>query len=111
MGKRKIIGRSIVAATALTVSGITANASGLFNYNNLGTGENVRANLLGSNSENKNFELKCGNSGKTDSTMSKKGKDGKCGEGKCGANKKGKSDSTMSKKGKDGTCGANKKGM
>ncbi|MDE3234474.1 MAG: hypothetical protein KGO81_00870 [Bacteroidota bacterium] len=96
---KKIIGRSILAATVLAVSGFTANAASLFNYNNMGTGEEVRTSLLNTNSS-KSFELKCGGKAKADTTA-KKGKDGKCGEGKCGGSKK---------KGKDGKCGANKKG-
>ena len=103
--KKSILASSLIAGAIIAVSSFSASAAGMFNYNNLGTGEAVRANLLNRIDGGKNFELKCGKKGKTDSTMSKKGKDGKCGEGKCGDKKK-----TM-KKGKDGKCGATKKGM
>lgn len=106
--KRNLIGGSIVAGAILAVSGLTTNAAGMFSYNNLGTGEEVRTNLLSSNGNNaKTLELTCGTKEKTDSTA-KKGKDGKCGEGKCGEKKK--MDSTGTKKGKDGKCGEGKCG-
>ncbi len=89
--KKSIISGSILAGALLAVSGLTANATGLVNYRNLGTGEAVRTNLLTQNGVSRNFELKCGASHKTDSTTTtKKGKDGKCGEGKCGGTKTSK---------------------
>ena len=92
MEKRtSIIKGSILAGALLAVSGFSANATTLVNYRNLGNGEAVRTNLLSQNGFSRNFELKCGASHKTDSTSTaKKGKDGKCGEGKCGASKKSK---------------------
>jgi uncharacterized low-complexity protein len=105
--KRNLIGGSIVAGAIIAVSGFAANAAGMFSYNNLGTGEEVRTRLLNETGNNgKTLELTCGAKEKTDSTA-KKGKDGKCGEGKCGEKKK--MDST-SKKGKDGKCGEGKCG-
>jgi uncharacterized low-complexity protein len=103
--KKSILAGSLLTGAIIAVSSFSANAAGMFNYNNLGTGHEVRTNLLRRENSSKNFELKCGEKGKTDSTMAKKGKDGKCGEGKCGDNKK------PMKKGKDGKCGANKKSM
>ncbi len=108
--KKSILAGSLVAGALMTVTGLTANAASMFSYNNLGTGDVVRANLLSREVAAKNFELKCGEKGKADSAMMKKGKDGKCGEGKCGDSKKGDKKKDM-KKGKDGKCGADKKQM
>jgi uncharacterized low-complexity protein len=107
--KKSILNGSLVAGVIIAVSGYTANAAGMFNYNNMGTGEEVRTNLLNKGETGKNFELKCGEKGKTDTAM-KKGKDGKCGEGKCGDKKKD-TKAPGNKKGKDGKCGATKKDM
>lgn len=109
MVKRKtILAGSIVAGALMAVTGFTAQSTGMFNYKSMGSGDEVRTNLLRTNSNSRTLELKCGEKGKTDSTMSKKGKDGKCGEGKCGD--KSKTDSVKTKKGKDGKCGEGKCG-
>lgn len=97
--KKSILNRSLVAGAIIAVSGITANATGLFSFNNLGSGQQVRSRLLENNSD-KSLELACGGKAKSD-TASKKGTDGKCGEHKM--------DST-SKKGMDGKCGEGKCG-
>lgn len=105
MEKRNVLGKtSVVAGALIAIAGLTANASGLISFNKLGSGEEVRTRLQENNSS-KSMELACGGKSKTDSTA-KKGKDGKCGEGKCGG---AKSDST-GKKGKDGKCGEGKCG-
>jgi uncharacterized low-complexity protein len=98
--KRNILAGSIFASAIIAASSFSANAAGLFRYDNLDSGTQLRTNLSQLENNSRNFELKCGEKGKTDSTMSKKGKDGKCGEGKCGeSKKKGK------KKSKDGKSG------
>lgn len=105
MEKRIVSGKStLVAGALIAIAGLTANASGLISFNKLGSGEEVRARLL-ENKNSKAMELACGGKSKTDTTA-KKGKDGKCGEGKCGG---AKTDST-GKKGKDGKCGEGKCG-
>jgi len=93
MSNKNIVKGSIIASVLVAAAGFNANASSLFNYNSLGSGQTVRTSLLERTSNSKTIELTCG----TDST---KGKDAKCGEGKCGASKK---------KAKDGKCGATKK--
>ncbi|WP_026769159.1 hypothetical protein [Asinibacterium sp. OR53] len=105
--KRNIVAGSILAGAMIAVSGIAANAAGTFHYNNMGSGEAVRGNLLSRTAVSRSLELKCGEKGKADSTMGKKGKDGKCGEGKCGEGKCGghkkdgkKADKTKDKSGK-----------
>lgn len=80
---KSIIASTLLAGALFATASSNANP---FHYNNLGTGEDVRTNLLGR--QNRGFELSCGAKNKTDSTStSKKGKDGKCGEGKCGEKK------------------------
>ncbi len=102
MEKRKnIIGASVITGAVLAVTGFAANAAGLFNYQHLGTGSEVRSNLLDRKDNSRTLELACGAKSKTDSTA-KKGQDGKCGEQK-------KTDSTA-KKVKDAKCGEGKCG-
>ncbi|HTC00997.1 MAG TPA: hypothetical protein VK705_09970 [Ferruginibacter sp.] len=97
MSNKNLFKSSIIASAIVATAGFNANASTLFNYSNLGSGQTVRTSLLEKSTNNKTLELKCGidsTKGKdakcgTDSTkMKKKGKDGKCGEGKCGSSKK-----------------------
>jgi len=103
---KNILGRSIVAATVLSMSGFTASAAGAFDYTNLGTGEQVRTVLLQKDQSKSSLELKCGEKGKTGTTTATtKGKEGKCGEGKCGEKK---SDKKTKKKGKEASCGSGK---
>lgn len=106
--KKSILNGSLVAGVIIAVSGYSANAARMFNYSNLGTGEEIRTNLLNKGEAGKSFELKCGEKGKTE--PAKKGKDGKCGEGKCGDKKKD-TKAPDTKTGKDGKCGATKKDM
>jgi uncharacterized low-complexity protein len=84
---KSILTSTLIAGALFAATSSNANP---FHYNTLGTGEDIRANLLSRKGSAKNLELKCGEKSKTDSTSTaKKGKDGKCGEGKCGE-KKGK---------------------
>jgi uncharacterized low-complexity protein len=97
--KRSVLAGSLIASAMLGVSALNANANQLFNFNELGTGSEVRSALSDNTSSSINslaLELKCGDSTKT--------KDGKCGEGKCGDKKKSTS------KAKDGKCGEGKCG-
>lgn len=93
--KNKI--KSTILATALvaTAGMSSAGTSGMFSYNNLGSGQELRTALLGTNNADKGLELKCGEKSKGNTSASTKGKEGKCGEGKCGegkcGDKKGKS--------------------
>jgi uncharacterized low-complexity protein len=65
----------------------TPNASGLFDYNALGSGAEVRSEILQSGTNHFNaFEATCGE--KSETTEGKK-TEGKCGEGKCGLGKCG----------------------
>lgn len=110
--KKSILAGSVIASAILGLSSINANATSLCNYSALGSGAEVRTNLLGKSSSNLGaFELKCGGKDST-STKEAKGKDGKCGEGKCGDKKNAKTKDTKAKdgKGKDGKCGEGKCG-
>ncbi len=107
--KKSILTSTIIAGALIAVSGLSANANGLFDYNSLGSAEELRSNLLNKVSASNTLELSCGAKAKTDSTKKgkegkcgaakskSKGKDGKCGEGKCGAGKDKKT--TTPKKG------------
>lgn len=112
--KKSLITGSMIAGALFATANLNANAVDLFRFSNLGSGEEVRSQLLGGAA--KALELKCGEKGKADSTAAKKGKDGKCGEGKCGegkcggAKKAGDKKDTARKKGKDGKCGEGKCG-
>lgn len=108
MEKRtSILKGSLVAGAIVAVSGFSANTAKAFSFERLGTGNDVRASLLERTHASGTLELACGGKqGKTD-TVAKKGKDGKCGEGKCGGDKK---KNTKGKKGKDGKCGEGKCG-
>jgi len=114
--KKSLITGSMIAGALFATANLNANAADLFRFSNLGTGEEVRSQLLGSSSNALHLELKCGEKGKADSTAAKKGKDGKCGEGKCGegkcggAKKAGDKKDSAKKKGKDGKCGEGKCG-
>ncbi len=102
--KTSILAGSLIAG-AIGLSSINAGASNLFNYNSLGSGAELRSELLNVNvSPLKVAELECGDKKKgADSTKSKTGEakcgdkkkaaagktgEGKCGEGKCGDKKK-----------------------
>lgn len=107
--KKSMLASTIIAGAIIAVSSLSVNANGLFRYSKLGSGEEVRTNLLKRAGGANSLELSCGAKSKTDSMKTSKdgkcgaaktkakGKDGKCGEGKCGAGKAKKT--TMPKKG------------
>ncbi len=104
--KKTILAGSVIAGAILGLSNITANATSLTSYSTLGSGAEVRSELLNTPSATNAFELACGAKAKDAKCGDKtKAKDGKCGEGKCGDKKKdGKG------KSKDGKCGEGKCG-
>lgn len=82
---KSILASTLIAGALFAATGSNANP---FSYNTLGTGEEVRTNLLSRESNNRSLELACGAKSKsTAQSTAKKGKDGKCGEGKCGEKK------------------------
>ncbi len=71
--KRKVLKGTLIAGALIGATSLTAAPSAMFNFNDLGSGIDVRTTLLErsqSNSSNLYLELKCG--------------EGKCGEGTCG---------------------------
>lgn len=86
--KASLLSTSLIAALIATTS-VNAEPTRAFRFEDLGSGDHVRSELL---ARNAGLELKCS---KDSTAASKKGKDGKCGEGKCSGAKKGaKTDST-----------------
>lgn len=98
MKKNKNIGKVAAIATgtlALGAVSTNANAADLFQVDYLGSGAELRSNLIDLNSDfpaenkmvsNLEMELKCG--------------EGKCGEGKCGEGKKGEESKETKAEGK-----------
>ncbi|PKL84318.1 MAG: hypothetical protein CVV24_00475 [Ignavibacteriae bacterium HGW-Ignavibacteriae-3] len=117
--KRILVTGSIIAGAIFGAGApSTLNAANLFDFNNLGSGAELRASLLNTSPE-RTLEMKCGNksdskSPKADDPKAKdsKAKDGKCGEGKCGDKKMNDAKATkpMDSKAKDGKCGEGKCG-
>jgi uncharacterized low-complexity protein len=129
--KNKKNTKKAVATTALAtgtmvlgaLAGATnAQAADLFAFETLGSGAELRSELLAVNNatdfiKNNDLELKCGE-GKTEEKKSAKAKEGKaaegkCGEGKCGEDgKKAAAKSAKAADGKaaEGKCGEGKCG-
>lgn len=107
--KKATLGGAIVASAILALGGMNVQAGSMFGHQSLGSGDAIRTRLLNQTATAKNIELACGEKKASDSTATKKMKDGKCGEGKCGADKKDSKTKTK-KKGKEGKCGEGKCG-
>ncbi|CAN5219218.1 hypothetical protein BH09BAC1_BH09BAC1_03990 [soil metagenome] len=129
--KKSILAGTLVAGAILGGISLTAQASNLFQFEELGNGAEVRSQLLNqalAGNTGITLEMKCGATGAKDSTtapkpadVKKDGKsaDGKCGDGKCGDDKKKDGTTTGTKSGndakkdgktKDGKCGDGKCG-
>lgn len=101
MNSKKLKNSAAIVTGTLLASTFSIEAQGvnthLFEYDNLGSGAELRSELLQMNSERyKTFEMKCGDK-KTEVSKKNKSSEAKCGEGKCGAGDK-KADSTKKKK-------------
>ena len=132
---KQIIGGSIVLGSIIGLGGLQANAAELFNYNYLGSGSEVRSQLLQSErvidnsielscgeksekkAESKASEHKCGEEGKKAKSTKAAAAEGKavehkCGEGKCGeeGKKAEKSESKKESKATEHKCGEGKCG-
>lgn len=105
---KNLLKGTLVAGAFFGVSSLTAaTTSSLYDYDALGSGSEVRSEILGTTHQatlpGNNFELNCG--------------EGKCGEGKCGDEKKdakkteAKTEEGKSKEAKcgEGKCGEKKK--
>lgn len=99
--KKSLITSAVAAASLVAMSQLNASTSKI-EMNVLGSGAEVRSEILTHKGVSKMLnDLKCGEN-KTDAKAEKsKGKEGKCGEGKCGEKKA---------KGKEGKCGEGKCG-
>jgi uncharacterized low-complexity protein len=100
--QKKLLKGSLIAGALITVAGVQVNATNLFEYDDLGSGSELRQELIAkatSYDTERTFEMKCGEGkcGETDKTDTKKAKtdqaesktkEAKCGEGKCGEDKK-----------------------
>lgn len=106
MNKQQLITLALGSAFA-AVAALPAQAAGNpFAAKQLNTGYQVaQADMKAK--DGKCGEAKCGADKKMDKGMDKK-KDGKCGEAKCGADKKAKEASCGGDKKKDASCGAKK---
>lgn len=114
-----VTGSLLVGALFSTATGTAAN---LFDFDHLGTGAELRANLLSSDVintfSNKVDDLKCGEGKcgekKTETKTEAKTKEAKCGDGKCGEKKETKKATKKTKKAesktKEGKCGEGKCG-
>lgn len=82
---KKILKSSLLVGSIVSLGGLQANASEMFNFNELGSGSEVRANLLQSERAiESTIELSCG---EKSSKKESKSSEAKCGEGKCGEHK------------------------
>jgi uncharacterized low-complexity protein len=110
--KKSILSGSVIASAILALSSPTANAATLSNFSSLGSGAEVRSELLGNPASAINaFELKCSakdEKSKEATCGEKKAKDGKAKDGKCGEGKKDAK--AKDGKAKDGKCGEGKCG-
>lgn len=111
--KNQIAKIAAVAAGALAaISFTTASAESLFQSADLGSGSELRSELLFGNngftteSSSNSIELKCGEKEKegkcgekeAEHKCGEKDKEGKCGEGKCGEGKCGEKDADKKEK-------------
>lgn len=124
----KFLKGSLIAGALFSMTALSAApTSGLFDYNVMGSGAEVRTELLDNESSPKtNLELNCGEKeapkekakeAKKEATKEAKSKEAKCGEGKCGeegkkakksekkAEKKAKESKSKEAKCGEGKCG------
>ena len=119
---KNLLKGTLLVGTLFSVSSLTAaTTSNLFDYDTMGSGAEVRSEILNTPSSLpvNNFEMKCGEDqkttgkeAKTETKKESKSEEHKCGEGKCGDKKKEvKADSTkMESKAKEAKCGEGKCG-
>ncbi len=89
----------------------TANATDIFNYDDLGSGAELRSDLLdASNTGFKSPEAKCGEGKCGDEKAETKAADHKCGEGKCGEEKASAKEESSEAKAAEHKCGEGKCG-
>ncbi len=110
--KKSILTGTVIATAILGAASMKANTN-LFGFSALGSGSEVRANLITDfPAAVKYSDLACGEKKDAKTADTKKSKDGKCGEGKCGDSKSkdAKTGDKKDMKAKDGKCGEGKCG-
>ncbi len=119
MNSKKLKKSAAIVTGTIIAGSFSVNAqagdANLFEYDNLGSGAELRSELLQKNSERyKTFEMKCGGK-KAEASKKDKSSEAKCGEGKCGADKKadakkkGKEAKSTEAKCGEGKCGGGDK--
>ncbi len=113
--KVNLIKGTLVAGALLSVSALSAmpNSSSLFEYNALGSGAEVRTEILHTAASPFNLEAKCGEKTTTKAESKKaeaKCGEGKCGEGKCGGKDEKEKTKKAESKSKEMKCGEGKCG-
>ncbi len=117
--KSRIVTRTLVAGALITGSAFTMNISNAFSFNELGSGNDVRSQLMNDVSKTiMTTDQNCG-----EKTKEGKTKEAKCGEGKCGEESKkqesksekkekteSKTESKKESKSKEAKCGEGKCG-
>lgn len=89
---------SLVIGSAIGLSGLNAQAGESLSYTDLGSGSELRSELLHSPSADlRAYEMSCGEATKTEAKKDSKSKEMKCGEGKCGEKKAEKKDTDKTK--------------
>jgi len=113
--KKNLLTGALVAGAIITGSALNMNVANAFSFRTLGSGSDLRANLLKTDTNpDLLFELKCGE--KKADTTNQKVKDAKCGEGKCGDEKTiiksdtSNTETSNESKTKDAKCGEGKCG-
>lgn len=127
--KKQILTGALLAGAVIGTAGLAANTNSLFEYDDLGTGSEIRTTLatqsISDDAGVYSLEMKCGEDTKKAKTKKdeSKTKDAKCGEGKCGTDGKDKKtedtkatkakteDKKAESKTKDAKCGEGKCGM
>jgi len=120
MNSKKLKKSAAIVTGTIIAGSFSVNAqagdANLFEYDNLGSGAELRSELLQKNSERyKTFEMKCGGK-KAEASKNDKSSEAKCGEGKCGGEDKKADSAKKAKEAKsaeakcgEGKCGARDK--
>lgn len=107
--KTIMLGGTVIASAILGLGQVEAKTNAL-RFNTLGSGAEVRANLLNSTSPASALELTCGAKKEGEKTSEHKCGEGKCGEGKCGEKKEASSTTKSESKTAEHKCGEGKCG-
>lgn len=109
---KSILKGTVIAGALFAGTTLSANAcSNLFNYDILGSGAEVRSELLAETTAPYfGLDANCGEKSAETKTDAKTTTEAKCGDGKCGDKTTAKTDTTTESKTKDAKCGDGKCG-